>query len=96
MRLRLGHHRQLVPELEALIAGSPYRERFHAQLMLALYQSGRQADALAAFGRATLLTGELGIEPGRELRELERAILLQAPELEPAGDGMTGRDRHPR
>ena len=96
MRLRLGHHRQLVPELEALIAGSPYRERFHAQLMLALYQSGRQADALAAFGRARdLLTGELGIEPGRELRELERAILLQAPGLEPAGDGMTGRDRHP-
>jgi YVTN family beta-propeller protein len=95
MRLRLGQHRELVPELEALIAGSPYRERFHAQLMLALYRSGRQADALAAFGRARdLLTGELGLEPGRELRELERAILLQAPDLEPDGDGMTQRDRH--
>ena len=82
-RLRLGQHRALVPELDAAIAGSPYRESFHAQLMLALYRSGRQAEALAAFRRAReLLTGELGIEPGRELRELERAILLQAPELD--------------
>jgi peptide/nickel transport system substrate-binding protein len=96
MRLRLGHHRELVPELEVLTAGSPYRECFHAQLMLALYRSGRQADALAAFGRARdVLTGELGIEPGRELRELERAILLQAPELEPAGDPMTRRELQP-
>jgi YVTN family beta-propeller protein len=86
MRLRLGQHRELVPELEALIAGSPYRECFHAQLMLALYRSGRQAEALAAFGRARdLLAGELGIEPGRELRQLQRAVLLQAPELEPDG-----------
>jgi YVTN family beta-propeller protein len=84
-RLRLGYHRELVPELEALIAGSPYRECFHAQLMLALYRSGRQAEALAAFRRAReLMVAEFGIEPGRELRELERAILLQAPELEPA------------
>jgi YVTN family beta-propeller protein len=87
-RLALGQHRELVPELEALIAGSPYRECFHAQLMLALYRSGRQADALAAFGRARdLLAGELGIEPGRELRRLQRAVLLQAPELEPGGGG---------
>ena len=85
-RLVLGQHRELVPELEALIAGSPYREGFHAQLMLALYRSGRQAEALAAFGRARdLLAGELGIEPGRELRRLHRAVLLQAPELEPDG-----------
>jgi DNA-binding SARP family transcriptional activator len=96
MRLRLGHHRELVPELEMLTAGSPYRECFRAQLMLALYRSGRQADALAAFSRARdVLTGELGIEPGRELRELEQAILLQAPELEPAGDPMTRRDLQP-
>jgi YVTN family beta-propeller protein len=84
VRLALGRHRELVPELEALIAGAPYREGFHAQLMLALYRSGRQAEALAAFGRARdLLAGELGIEPGRELRQLQRAVLQQAPELEP-------------
>jgi YVTN family beta-propeller protein len=95
-RLRLGHHRDLVPELGTLIAGSPYRECFHAQLMLALYRSGRQAEALAAFGRARkLLTGELGIEPGRELRELERAILLQAPELELADGGTVQRALRP-
>ena len=48
-RLRLGHHRELVPELQALVADCPYREGFHAQLMMALYRSGRQADALDAF-----------------------------------------------
>ena len=91
-RLALGQHRELVPELETLIAGASYRECFHAQLMLALYRSGRQAEALAAFGRARdLLTGELGIEPGKELRELQRAILLQSPELEPASGGAVGR-----
>lgn len=90
-RLALGQHRELVPELEALIGGSPYRERFHAQLMLALYRSGRQAEALAAFGRARdLLAGELGIEPGRELRELQRAVLRQAPGLESGGGGAAG------
>jgi YVTN family beta-propeller protein len=95
-RLRLGQHRELVPELETLIAVSPYREGFHAQLMLALYRSGRQAEALAAFRRAReLLTGELGIEPGRELRELQAAILLQAPELEPASGGAVQRALRP-
>ncbi len=83
-RLALGQHRELVPDLETLIGESPYRERFHARLMLALYRSGRQADALAAYARArSLLADELGVEPGRELRELHRAVLLQAPELEP-------------
>jgi predicted ATPase/DNA-binding SARP family transcriptional activator len=83
----LGQHREAVPELEALIAGSPYRERFHAQLMLALYRSGRQAEALSAFSRVRdVLAEDLGIEPGRELRELQHAILIQAPELEPAND----------
>jgi YVTN family beta-propeller protein len=85
-RLAVGQHRELVPELEALIGESPYRERFYAQLMLALYRSDRQADALAVFTRArALLAGELGVEPGRELREMQRAVLLQAPELEPSG-----------
>jgi YVTN family beta-propeller protein len=91
-RLALGQHRELVPELETLIENSPYRERFHAQLMLALYRSDRQADALAAYTRArALLAGELGIEPGRELRELHRAVLLQAPELEPPNEGAARR-----
>ena len=95
-RLALGQHRELVPELETLIAGSPYRERFHAQLMLALYRSGRQAEALAAFRRArALLARELGIEPGRELRDLQQAILRHAPELEPLGGGAPQRAPRP-
>ena len=87
-RLRLGHHRELSPELETLIADSPYRECFYAQLMLALYRSGRQAEALAVFRRARdLLADELGLEPSLELRDLELAILRQAPEL---GHGSVG------
>ena len=71
-----------VAELEQLIARQPYRERLRGLLMLALYRSGRQADALAAYraARATLVD-ELGIEPGAELQELERAILRQDPAL---------------
>ena len=61
-------------ELEALVAEHPYRERLHAQLMLALYRSGRQADALDAFRRARrTLVEDLGLEPGRELQRLESA-----------------------
>jgi YVTN family beta-propeller protein len=83
-RLLLGQHREIVSELELAVALDPYRERFHAQLMVALYRSGRQADALAAFQEARArLSGDLGLEPGRELRELEQAILVQAPELDP-------------
>src|SRR3954454_12448003 len=76
--LRLGRHRDLIPELEALASAEPRRERLCAQLMRALYRSGRAADALAVY-RATrdALAEELGIEPGPELRELERAILRQ-------------------
>jgi DNA-binding SARP family transcriptional activator len=76
--LALGRHESLVGELRALVAGDPLRERLRAQLMLALYRSGRQADALLVYreGRAELV-GQLGIEPGAELQELERAILRQ-------------------
>ena len=75
--------RALVAELEALTAEHPYRERFHAQLMLALYRSGRQADALDAYRRArATLVEELGLEPGRELQRLEAAILAQDPALD--------------
>jgi DNA-binding SARP family transcriptional activator len=81
--LALGRHVELVPELEALVAKHPLRERLRWQLMLSLYRSGRQAESLETYraARRTLLT-ELGIEPGRALRELERAILEHDPALE--------------
>ena len=80
--LALGRHAELVPELEALVARHPLRERLRGQLMLALYQCGRQADALAAYREGSrLLDEELGLAPGPELRELERRILLQDPDL---------------
>ena len=81
--LALGHHAKLVGELEALTAEHPLRERPRGQLMLALYRSGRQADALEVY-QATRepLVEELGIEPGGELRELHQAILRQDAELE--------------
>lgn len=82
-RLALGHHAELVGELEALIARDPLRERPRGQLMLALYRSGRQADALNAYREARrTLVDELGIEPSRALRELERGILGQEAALE--------------
>ena len=76
--LEIGRHRQLVPELEALVAEAPLRERPHAQLMRALSGSGRQAEALAVYRRLrTRLVDDLGMEPSPELRELERSILAQ-------------------
>ena len=81
--LALGVHAELVGELEALVAEHPLRDRLRAQLMLALYRSGRQADALSVY-RATRLAfqDELGIEPGPALQNLERAMLTQDPDLE--------------
>jgi predicted ATPase/DNA-binding SARP family transcriptional activator len=82
--LELGHHRELVGELESLVVDHPFREELWAQLMVALYRSGRQADALAAFRRVqTLLGEELGIGPGRDLATLEEQILLQDARLAP-------------
>ena len=80
--LELGEDESLVPELHALVQSEPLRERPRAQLMRALYRAGRQAEALSVYrdGRA-LLVSELGIEPGPELQELERAILHQDPSL---------------
>jgi DNA-binding SARP family transcriptional activator len=82
--LALGRHAELVPELESAVAQHPLRERLRAQLMLALYRSGRQADALEAYqeARRALVDG-LGIEPGRALLDLEAAILRQDASLEP-------------
>jgi predicted ATPase/DNA-binding SARP family transcriptional activator len=76
--LALGRHAELVPELERLVAEHPFRERLRREHMLALYRSGRQADALEAFQQARrTLVDELGLDPGPELQELERAILRQ-------------------
>ena len=84
--LQLGRHQLLVGELEQLVAEHPYRERLAAALMIALYRSGRQADALDVYRRTRrLLVEELGIEPGRELKELERSILAQDDALELPG-----------
>ncbi|HEX7311802.1 MAG TPA: BTAD domain-containing putative transcriptional regulator [Gaiellaceae bacterium] len=81
--LALGAHGQLVGELEALVARHPLRERLRAQLMLALYRAGRQADALAAYRDARhALVDELGIEPGRQLQDLEQSILRQDTALD--------------
>jgi DNA-binding SARP family transcriptional activator len=80
--LALGEHASLVPELEALVREQPFRERTRGQLMLALYRSGRQADALDAFQQARhKLIEELGVEPSGSLRELEQAILRQDPSI---------------
>jgi YVTN family beta-propeller protein len=81
--LALGRHSELVPELETLVRQHPARERLRAQLILALYRSGRQADALASYRDARrALVEELGLEPGKELQALEQAILTQDPAID--------------
>jgi DNA-binding SARP family transcriptional activator len=79
-----GRHADLVGELEAVIAEQPLRERLRGQLMLALYRSARQAEALRAYRLARReFSSALGLEPGAQLRRLERAILQQDPALDP-------------
>ena len=102
--LAIGRHSELVGELEALVREHPAREALSGQLMLCLYRSGRQVDALETYrGARTTFVDELGIEPGRQLRELHQAILEQDPGLdlamtEPAESGtprgaFVGRER---
>ncbi len=80
--LAAGQHAELVPELASLVAGHPLRERLRGQQMIALHRAGRRADALAGYRAArALLVDQLGLEPGEELRKLERAILLDDPAL---------------
>lgn len=80
--LALGHHAEVVEGLTGLAEECPFRERLWGHLMVALYRSGRQADALHAFqDLKRLLRAELGISPGPELQHLEEAIILQKPEL---------------
>jgi predicted ATPase/DNA-binding SARP family transcriptional activator len=82
--LALGRHAEAVPELEALIREHPLRENLRLLLMLALYRSGRQADALAAYRDArSVLLDELGLDPSESLQELETAILRHDPALLP-------------
>ncbi|MER8094672.1 AfsR/SARP family transcriptional regulator [Streptomyces goshikiensis] len=84
IRLALGESGELVGDLRELIAAHPLREAPRGQLMLALYRSGRQAEALAEFGRVReLLVEELGIDPGPRLTRLYEAILRDSPELAP-------------
>ena len=81
--LAAGRHREVLPELEALLAREPLRERLHAQRLLALYRCGRQAAALEAYREArAALVEEIGVEPGPELRRLHDAILQQDPSLD--------------
>ena len=81
--LAAGRHAEVLGEIDALIAEQPLRERVHAQRMLALYRSGRQADALAAYRDArAALVEQIGVEPGAELRSLQDAILAQDPALD--------------
>ena len=82
--LALGRTADLIGELEVLIAEHPHRERLTGQLMLALYRSGRQTEALVAYGRLRTTLDELGLEPGENLQVLERQILNHDPEIEAA------------
>lgn len=80
--LALGQHNQAIPRLRELVERFPLRERLHGDLMLALYRSGRQAEALRQFQSARRVLGEqVGIEPGPALRDLEARILLHDPDL---------------
>jgi DNA-binding SARP family transcriptional activator/WD40 repeat protein len=89
--LTLGELGDVIGELESLTARHPLRERFWEQLMLALYRTGRQGEALAAFQRAReVLSDELGIDPSPELRKLHEQILAQSPDLDPGGEPLRG------
>jgi DNA-binding SARP family transcriptional activator len=94
--LAAGRDAELVAELDGLVKEYPLRQRLRAQLMLALYRSGRDAEALEAYQDArSMLVEELGIEPRRELRDLHRAILRQDPLLEPSrGETLPDSSRH--
>ncbi|WP_107772788.1 BTAD domain-containing putative transcriptional regulator [Nocardioides sediminis] len=88
--LELGQHREVVGRLQELVAAHPFHERLCGLLVLALYRSGRQADALAAYATTRQRLGdELGIDPGPELQALETAVLRQDPALLLAVDATT-------
>jgi DNA-binding SARP family transcriptional activator/Tfp pilus assembly protein PilF len=89
--LHLGRHREVIAELQPLVAAEPLRERLHEQLMLALYRSGQRAAALDAYRRAwRQLVDQVGIEPGPDLRELNQRILRSDAALLPAPSVSSG------
>ena len=93
--LALGRHDELIGELTALVEEHPLRERLYEFLMLALYRSGRQAEALEVRARArTILVEELGIEPGRRLQQLEAAILKRLPQLDLVSSAQPSPEQH--
>ncbi len=95
--LARGRHRDVVAEVESLVAAHPFREGFAGQLMLALYRSGRQADALAVYAETRgRLADELGLDPGSELQGLSQAILRQDPSLISEVIEAQDRPRRPR
>jgi predicted ATPase/DNA-binding SARP family transcriptional activator len=95
--LALGRHAELVPELQSAVAADPLRERLAGQLMLALYRSGRQADASRVYDATrAVLAEELGMDPGPSLRRLHAHILRQDPALTPAEKAALPRPGTPR
>jgi DNA-binding SARP family transcriptional activator/DNA-binding beta-propeller fold protein YncE len=90
-QLAVGRHRELVPELGALIGNHPLRERLWGHLMVALYRSGRQGDALALYQRArATLRENLGVDPSPEIQRLQEQILRQDPALDLAIEPLRG------
>ncbi len=91
VELALGRHAELVPELDRLVARNPLRERLCGQLMLALYRTGRQADALTAYHRLrTALNDELGLDPSPVLETIQRQILNHDAALDLHGEPLRG------
>jgi serine/threonine protein kinase/WD40 repeat protein/DNA-binding winged helix-turn-helix (wHTH) protein len=90
-QLAIGQHGEVIGELEGLTTAHPLRERFWAQLMLALYRAGRQGEALGAYQRAReILADELGVDPSPELRRLHERVLAQSPDLDLGGEPLRG------
>jgi DNA-binding SARP family transcriptional activator len=93
--LRLGRHREIEPEIDAFVEAYPLREQARAALMVSLYRSGRQADALAIYRAGARALAEQGLEPGAELRALHRAILRHDRALDPPTEAAAHGGGHP-
>jgi DNA-binding SARP family transcriptional activator/pimeloyl-ACP methyl ester carboxylesterase len=95
LELQLSRHREVEPEIDGFVQANPLRERARAALMLALYRCGRQADALETYRAGAELLFEQGLEPGRGLGRLQRAILRHDASLDDFGDGSARPRRRP-